>query len=285
MSGDMHGKVCVVTGATSGIGLATAQILASKGARLVLVGRDRKRGEMAVKIVDNRAKDARTSIHYGDLSVIAEMKRVAAAIAAAEPKIDVLLNCAGAAFQPRQVTIDGIEKTFALNHLSYFVLGNLLAENVRAAAPSRIVNVASRAHEDAVIDFGDLMFERNYTGLAAYGKSKLANVLFTRELARRLAGTGVTVNALHPGFVNTRLGDNVGGIASVVVGLLKFFTGRPVAKGAETPVYLASSPDVAAITGQYFRDCKIVTPSAAARDDDAARRLWEESVKLTGVGG
>src|ERR1700741_890231 len=290
MSGGMNGKVCVVTGATSGIGLMTAQALAAMGARLVLVGRDRTRGELSVKIVDKRTTGGRTSIHYGDLSAIAEMKRVAAGIAAAEPRIDVLINCAGPAFRPRAVTVDGIEKTFALNHLSYFVLSNLLLPNLRAAASrpnsgARIISVASEAHGRATLDFDVLMFETDYNGLAAYGKSKLANILFTRELARRIEGTGVTANVLHPGFVNTRIGDNVGGISSFIFNLLKFLWARPISRGAETPGYLASSPDVAGISGQYFSDCQIARPSRAAEDDAAARRLWEESVRFTGVGG
>jgi len=262
----MHGKICVITGGTSGIGLAAAQALAAKGARIVLVGRDRARGEAAVKRVGGR-----TSIHYGDLSVIAGMKQVAAEIAAAEPKIDVLINNAGAAFGRRQVTADGIEQTFALNHLSYFVLTNILLGSLKAAPPARIVNVSSVAHQRGRLDFDDLMLTRSYDGRTAYGTSKLANILFTRELSRRLAGTRVTANALHPGIVNTRFGDNIGGIVSLIIGLGKMLIGRTPEKGG--------------VTGGYFVDCKLTKPSAAAQDDAAARRLWEESVRLTGAGG
>jgi NAD(P)-dependent dehydrogenase (short-subunit alcohol dehydrogenase family) len=278
----MRGKVCVVTGATSGIGLETARRLAAMGARIVMVGRDRARGAAALARVPGAA------IHYADLSRIAEMKRVAAEVAAAEPAIDVLLNNAGAAFQPRQVTDDGIEKTFALNHLSYFVLSNLLLGNLRAAAAARggarIVNVASRAHERATLDFDDLMFEKNYFGTKSYARSKLCNILFTRELARRLAGTPITANALHPGFVKTRIGDSVGGVYALIFKTLKLLQAIPLEEGAATPTYLASSPEAAKTTGQYFSSCRVRTPSAAAQDDEAARRLWDVSVKLTGVG-
>lgn len=274
----MRGKVCVITGATSGIGLETAKELAAMGARLVLVGRDRKRGAAALRQLTSPA-----TIYYGDLSLLSEMKRVAGEIAAAEPKIDVLINDVGAAFSPRQVTPDGLEKTFALNHLSYFVLTNLLLERLKAAAPSRIINVASGAHHGNRLDFSDLQFEKGYRGYRAYGKTKLANILFTRELARRIAGTGVTVNALHPGFVRTHIGDNIGGIQSAIFWLLKL-TARSVRKGAETVVYLASSPEMADVSGQYFFDCRRATPSAAAQNDEDARRLWQESVWLSGVG-
>lgn len=278
--GAMDGKVCVITGGTSGIGLAAAEALARMGARIVLVARDRARAEAAVARIGHA-----TRAYYADLSLIAEMKRVSSDIAVMEPKIDVLINCAGAAFSPRAETTDGIEKTFSLNHLSYFVVTNLLLANVKAAAPSRIVSVASDAHYRGALDFDDLMLKRRYGGFAAYANSKLANILFNRELARRLAGTGATANCMHPGIVNTRWGDNVGGIASLIVGIGKAVIGRTPAKGADTVVYLASSPDVANVTGEYFVDRHPTRPSAAAQDDEAARRLWDESVRLTGVGG
>jgi len=275
----MRGKICVITGATSGIGLEAAKELGAMGARLVLVARDRRRGEVALKCLP-----ANTTIFYADLSLLPEMKRVAGEITAAERKIDALINDAGAAFSPRQITPDGIERTFALNHLGYFVLANLLLERLKTAAPSRIINVASEAHRRSHLDFSDLQFEKGYRGYLAYGRSKLANILFTRELARRIAGTGVTANALHPGFIRTRIGDNIGGIQSAIFGFLKLTMARSVHKGAETVVYLASSSEVAKISSEYFSDCKVVRPSHAAQNDDDARRLWQESVRLTGVG-
>jgi NAD(P)-dependent dehydrogenase (short-subunit alcohol dehydrogenase family) len=278
----MRGKVCVITGATSGIGLETAKELGAMGARLVLVARNRQRGEAAQQALV--ASGVAAKVYYADLSLIAEMKRVAGEIASAEPRIDVLINDAGAAFHPREVTADGLEKTFALNHLGYFVLSNLLLERLKAAAPARIVNVASDAHRGMTLDFSDLQCEKNYKGYRSYGKSKLANVLFTRELARRLAGSGVTANALHPGFVNTRIGDNVGGVAAAVFNFFKGTFARGVKKGAETVVYLASSLEAAGVTGEYYFDCKTKTPSTAASNDDDARRLWQESARIAGVG-
>jgi retinol dehydrogenase 12 len=204
------------------------------------------------------------------------MKRVAAQIADQERRIDVLINNAGALFARRRLTQDGLEFTFALNHMAYFVLTEGLRERLLASRPARIINTASAAHQDATLDFDDLQSANNYRALKAYSRSKLCNILFTRELARRLQGTGVTANCLHPGFVATRFGDQSGGPIAHVVWLAKFFAISP-AKGAETIVYLASSPDVAATTGQYFYKCLPTTPSSQARDDRSALLLWQRS--------
>ncbi len=278
----MRGKVCVITGATSGIGLEAAKELGAMGARLVLVARDRTRGESTQQ--DLVAKGVATKIYYADLSRLSEMKRVASEIAAAEPRIDVLINNAGALFNRREETADGIELTFALNHLGYFVLANLLKERLAQARPARIVNVASEAHRGEKLDFSDLQFRNNYRGLKAYGCSKLCNILFTRELARKLAGSGVTANCLHPGFVATRFGDNNAGVFRFGIGIAKRIAGRKVEKGAETVVYLASSPDVERVSGEYYFDCWPKRPSAAASNDDDARRLWAESARLAQAG-
>ncbi len=276
----MQGKLCVITGATSGIGLVAAENLAAMGARLVLIGRDPERGEAALRRIRRRTPDAQASIRYADLSRLSEMNRVAGEIAAAEPRIDVLINNAGAMFQRRSVTEDGLERTFALNHMAYFVLSNRLRDRLVAAAPARIVSVASEAHRGNTLDFADLQSERNYRPLAVYGRSKLANILFTREMARRLAGTGVTANCLHPGFVASRFGDNNPGLMGLGIGIAKRLFAISPEKGGETIVYLASSPEVAQVTGGYFAKCRAAVPSAAAQDDAAARRLWEESAKL-----
>ncbi|MGO8920000.1 MAG: SDR family oxidoreductase [Stellaceae bacterium] len=281
----MEGKVCVITGATSGIGLIAAERLAAEGARLVLVGRDKARGEAALARIRGRAPSAQLSIHYADLSLLAEMERLAAAIAAAEPRIDVLINNAGAMFSRRSVTADGLERTFALNHMAYFVLSNRLRDRLTAAAPARIVSVASEAHRGNTLDFGDLQSAKSYRGFSVYGRSKLANILFTRELARRLAGTGVTANCLHPGFVATRFGDNNGGLIRLGIGIAKNLFAISPEKGAETIVYLAASPEVAAVSGGYFAKSRPATPTAKAQDDAAAKRLWEESAKLAHMAG
>jgi NAD(P)-dependent dehydrogenase (short-subunit alcohol dehydrogenase family) len=281
----MQGKVCVITGATSGIGLIAAERLAAEGARLVLVGRDPARGDAALARIRKAAPRAELAIRYADLTRLAEMERIAAEIAAAEPRIDVLVNNAGGLFPRRRVTEDGLERTFALNHMAYFVLSNRLRGRLEAAAPARIVSVASIAHRGNKLDFDDLQFARNYSGYTAYGRSKLANILFTRELARRLAGTGVTANCLHPGFVATRFGDNAGGLIRLGFNLVKNFMAITPEEGAKTTVYLASSPEVAGVTGGYFIKCRPATPSAEAQDDAAAKRLWEESAKLAKLAG
>jgi NAD(P)-dependent dehydrogenase (short-subunit alcohol dehydrogenase family) len=275
----MQGKVCVITGATSGIGLVAAERLAAMGARLLLVGRDPARGETALEAIKGRAPQAAVRIVYGDLSRLSEMNRVAQEIAALEPRIDVLINNAGAMFTERRVTEDGLERTFALNHMSYFVLTNRLKDRLVAAAPARIVNTASGAHHGQLLDFADLQSEHGYRGLRVYGRSKLANILFTRELARRLQGTGVTANCLHPGFVATRIGENNSMLFRIGLAIAKRFALSPE-NGAETIVYLASSPEVATVTGGYFYQCRPANPSAAARDDATARRLWHESAKI-----
>jgi len=278
----MRGKTVVITGATSGIGQVAAEKLAAMGARLVLVARDKTRGEAELTRLQALSSGVKHSIHYADLSRMAEVKRVAAEIAAAEPRIHVLINNAGALFSTRQVTADGLELTFATNHMSYFILTHGLRDRLRAAAPARVVNVASDAHKGEKLDFNDLQSANGYRGLHVYGRSKLCNILYTRELARRWEGSGVTANSLHPGFVSTRFGDQSGGMLSFGVRAAKAFAISPE-KGAETIVYLASSEDAAQANGLYYYKCRPATPTKEAQDDDSARRLWQASEKLAGI--
>ncbi len=282
---DMKGKTCVITGATSGIGLMSALGLAACGARLVLIGRDRARGEAALARLAREAPKTEVEIHYGDLARLEEVRRLAVLLNERLPRIDVLLNNAGAIFWRRSVTAEGFERTFALNHMAYFVLTELLRGRLVACAPARVVNVASEAHRGAAVDFDDPQSARHYSGWRAYQRSKLCNILHTRELARRFAGTGVTANCLHPGFVASRFGDDNGGLFRLGVSLAKHFKGISPERGAETPIYLASSPDIAGVTGTYFRKCAPAEPSAAAQDDAAAARLWQESARLAGLPG
>jgi NAD(P)-dependent dehydrogenase (short-subunit alcohol dehydrogenase family) len=279
----MREKVVVITGATSGIGEVAADRLAQKGARIVFVARDRARGEAMRKHLRAIAGHADHLVHYADLSRLSDMMRVGKEIANSEPQIDVLINNAGAMFGRRETTDDGLERTFALNHMSYFVLANLLLDRLKATPGARIVSTASDAHKGARLNFDDLQSARGYSGFAVYGRTKLMNILFTRELARRLAGTGVTANCLHPGFVATRFGDQSGGLLSFGVGLAKTFALTPEL-GAETIIYLASSPAVEGETGGYYYKCKPDTPSRAAQNDADAGRLWDISAKISGVG-
>lgn len=277
----IRGKVVVITGGTSGIGQIAARQLAALGARIVLVARHRGRADATLAGLQEAGPNVAHRAHIADLSILAEMKRVSREIAAAEPRIDVLINNAGNVFPNRQVTPDGLECTFATNHMAYFVLTHELRDRLVASAPSRIVNTTSAAHIGRSLDFDDLQLAKEYSTMAAYGRSKLANILFTRELARRLAGTGVTANCLHPGFVATGLGQRAGGPFGFVVRFAMLFAGR-AERGAQTIVHLASSPDVASVTGAYFISSRQAEPSPAARDDLAARRLWDESERIAG---
>jgi NAD(P)-dependent dehydrogenase (short-subunit alcohol dehydrogenase family) len=277
----MQGKTVVATGATSGIGQVAVVALAAKGARIVLVARDEKRAETTLLKLEAAAPRLGHSLHLADLSSIAETRRMGLAIAAKEPRVDVLINNAGAVFSDRRVTAEGLERSFALNHMAYFVMTVALREKLAASAPARVVSTSSMAHQRAKLDFDDLQMTKGFNGWKAYGRSKLANILFTRELARRLAGTNVTANCFHPGFVATRFGDEAGGWTTRLLPLMRAFAVTP-AEGADTLIHLASSPDVANVTGEYFAKRKIARPSAAARDDASAKRLWDESEKLAG---
>ena len=278
----MQGKVVVITGATSGIGQVAAEKLAGIGARIVQVARDQSRGEAALGRLRQIAPGVPHSIYYANLSRIAEMKRVAAEIAAAEPRIDVLINNAGALFNSRQLTEDGLEMTFATNHMAYFVLTNGLRDRLLGSTPARVVSTSSDAHKGARLDFADLQAAKDYGGFKVYGRSKLCNILFTRELARRWNGNGLTANCLHPGFVATRFGDQSGGMFASVVRVAKTFAISPE-RGAETIVYLASSKDVDGVSGEYFYKCHRATSTREASDDASAKRLWEESAKIAGI--
>ncbi|HEY2070078.1 MAG TPA: SDR family oxidoreductase [Rhizomicrobium sp.] len=277
----MKDKTVVITGATSGIGEVAADRLAQKGARIVFVARDRERGQETLRHLRAIAGHDSHAVHYADLSLISEQKRVAEAIAASEPEIDVLINNAGAMFGARQVSADGLEMTFAVNHMSYFTVTNVLLPKLKAGA--RIVLTASDAHKGAHLDFADLQSEKNYSAFGVYGKSKLCNILFTRELARRLTGTGITANCLHPGFVATRFGDASGGIMSLAIRLAKNFALSPE-QGAQTIIYLASSPDVEGKSGGYYVKSKLAAPTKEAQNDTDAKRLWDISAQIAGVG-
>lgn len=279
----MQDKVVVITGATSGIGEVAADRLAQKGARIVFVARDRERGEATRKHLRAIAGHTDHTVHYADLTKLADQKRVAKEIADSEPQIDVLVNNAGAMFTSREVTEDGLEKTFALNHMSYFVIANMLLDRLKATPHSRIVSTASDAHKGAKLNFDDLQSEHGFSGFGIYGKSKLCNILFTRELAKRLAGTGVTANCLHPGFVGTRFGHNAGGFMGWAVKIAQNFALTPE-QGAETIIYLADSDDVEGKTGGYYYRKELATPTREAQNDADAKRLWDISAKIAGVG-
>lgn len=280
----MEGKTCLVTGATSGIGEVTASELARAGARVVLVGRSRERCEATADRI--RQATARQDVEWAvaDLSSQEEVRRLAAMVKERFPRLDVLVNNAGALFSTRRESADGIEMTFALNHLAYFALTSFLLDTLRASAPARVVNVASDAHRMARpgLDFDDLQGRKRYSGMQAYARSKLANILFTTELARRLAGTGVTANSLHPGFVATNFGQGNGWVSTVIKLTAPVF-GLRAAEGAKTGVYLAASPEVEGVTGKYFVKCRPAEPAPPGRDEQAARRLWQVSEEMIGL--
>jgi NAD(P)-dependent dehydrogenase (short-subunit alcohol dehydrogenase family) len=279
----MHGNTVVITGATSGIGEIAAIRLAEQGARIVFTARDEKRGAATLEKLRRANAATEHVMHLGDLSLVAEQKRLAAGISA-EPRIDVLINNAGALFNKRIETSEGLEKTFALNHMSYFTITNLLLGRLKATPGARIVSTSSRAHTSGKLDFTDLQARKDFRGFRAYGNSKLCNILFTRALAKRLAGTGVTANCLHPGFVATRFADESGGMLRYVVAIAKSLMAIPEEEGAKTIIYLASSPDVALVSGEYFYQCKVATPTAEAQSDADAERLWQESAKIAAIG-
>ncbi len=276
----MHGRTVIITGATSGIGEVAAIRLAERGARIVFTARDAARADATMKKLRAANASAGHAMHLGDLSLLSEMKRLATELAA-EPQIHVLVNNAGALFNRRTETVDGLEKTFALNHMAYFVVTNLLLARLKETPGARIVNVASNAHRGAVLNFADLQSRHGYSGFNVYSKSKLCNILFTRELARRLKGSGVTANCLHPGFVATRFGDQSGGIMRAVIGIAKPLGAIAPEEGADTIIHLASSPEVADINGEYFYKRQITEPTLEARNDADARKLWEISTTLS----
>lgn len=279
---NLEGNVVLVTGATAGIGLETARALAQMGATVVGVGRSAERCAAAEAELRREAGAARVTYLRADLAARAEVRGLADEFWRRHRRLDVLVNNAGAYYARRQVSADGIELTWALNHLSYFLLTLGLLDILKASAPARIVNVSSGAHFGGRIHFDDLEGRRRYDGFAAYSQSKLANVLFTYELARRLAGAGVTVNALHPGFVATRFGHDNGGLMAAGMRLLQRLLARTPAQGAATSIYLASSPEVTGVTGKYFADEKEQASSPESYDAAAARRLWEVSEEMTG---
>lgn len=275
----MTGKTCIVTGANSGIGKVTVLELARMGAHVVMVCRDRTRGEEALGQIKQAVNNASLGLMLCDLSSQQDIRRFAEEFKATHDRLDVLVNNAGVYLRKRTVTVDGIEATFAVNHLNYFLLTNLLLDLLTQSAPARVVSVSSGAHGNGHIDFENLQGEKGYGGVRAYCNSKLANILFTRELAARFAGTGVTANCLHPGAVATGIFRNLPKVLEVII---KLVTMSPE-KGARTSIYLASSPAVEGVTGKYFVNCAEALPSPEAQNDDIARRLWSESERLTGL--
>jgi retinol dehydrogenase 12 len=298
----MVGKICLVTGATAGIGLVTARELARLGATVVIVGRSQERCQQAVETIRREVGPSTIEFITADLSSQAAIRQLAREFQAKHTRLDVLVNNAGALFAYREETVDGIEKTLALNHLAYFLLTLLLLDTLKASAPARVVNVASHAHE--MVDgfnFDDPQASRGSYGQSAWGnalytlfaptrhpalrqyaRTKLANLLFTYELARRLAGTGVTVNALHPGFVASNFMAGNGVLGWFMRRWAGFF-GISAEEGAKTSIYLATSPEVEGVTGKHFTRCREAPTSPASRDETAAQRLWELSESLTGI--
>ncbi len=278
----MNGKICMVTGAASGIGAVTARVLAQQGATVIAVDINTEKGTATTREIQAQTGNPSVEFIQADLSSQNDIRLLARQFLALHQRLDVLVNNAGAMFAERQESVDGIEMTLALNYLGYFLLTNLLLDALKASAPARIVNVSSRSHARATIDFDDLQFRSGYTGLRAYERSKLAIILFTYELARRLQGSGVTANALHPGIVATDFASDGGGRMGVIMRLFRFGFITPE-QGAQTSIFLATSPKVEGITGEYFVNCKSVPSSPASYDKAIACRLWRWSEDRTNL--
>lgn len=276
---NMNGKVCLVTGANSGIGKETALALAKMQARVVMVCRDRARGEAALQEVKQQSGNDALELRLCDLSSQKSTRQFADEFTATHDRLDVLVNNAGVYLRKRTLTTDGIEATFAINHLAYFLLTNVLLDLLKRSAPSRILNVASDAHAYGQIDFENLQGEKKYGGARAYANSKLENIVFTYELARRLEGTGVTANCLHPGAVATGLFRS---LPKPLESIIKLFTLSPE-KGAQTSIYLAASPAVEGVNGKYFVKQAVAKSSESSYNEEVAHRLWDLSAQLTGL--
>ena len=282
-TGSMTGKTVLITGGTGGIGKAAAIGLASLGARVGITGRDRARAERAAGEISHESGNSAVDVFVADMSAQAEVRRLAGEVLAAYPRLDVLVNNVGGFWAHRHVTADGLEHTLALNHLAPFLLTNLLLERLIASAPARIVTVSSAAQSTGRIDFDDLMGERKYSGQRAYNQSKLANVMFTYELARRLEGTGVTATTMHPGVTNTAFSaEDPARWFAPLVALMRPFMRSPE-RGADTAVYLASSPEVEGVSGRYFSDRKVKKSNESSYDTATTTRLWSVSAELVGL--
>ncbi len=280
----LAGRTCLVTGATSGIGLETALGLVRLGARVLLVGRSRERGNEALERARAEGGPGTAELLLADLASLDEVRRLADSVLEAAPALHLLVNNAGVVNLRRTTTRDGFETMFAVNHLAHFLLTLQLLDRLRESAPSRIVHVASDAHRFGVLDIDDLQSERRYGAMKSYGRSKFANILFSNELARRLEGSGVTSNSLHPGAVATRLGKNNGWLGELATGLLRPFFLTPE-QGARTTLHVATEPTLEKTSGRYFARQKEARPSAATRNPELGRQLWERSAALCGLEG
>lgn len=281
--GEMNGKIVMVTGANAGLGKETSLALARMGATVICVCRDKARGEAAVAEIKQRSGSDKVELMLCDLSSQKSIRAFADEYKRTHGKLHVLVNNAGVVIQKRSVTVDGIESTFALDHLGYFLLTHLLLDVIKASAPARIVNLSSEAERAGHIDFDDLQFEkRRYAAFGAYCQAKLANIMFTYDLAQRLEGTGVTVNAVHPGPVATNFGSDSTGVFNLAMKIFKKFALTPE-KGAQTSIYLASSPEVEGITGKYWTKKKPIKSKGESYDEHVRRRLWELSERMTGL--
>jgi len=288
MADAMQGKVCLVTGATNGIGYETALGLARKGARVAIVGRDSGRTQACAERIRASVPGAIVDPHVADLSAQAEIRQLAASLRDAYPRLDGLVNNAGAIFDRRELTVDGIERTWALDHLGYVLLTLDLLGPLKASAAAggkpRIVNVASAAHYRGHVDFADIEGARRYGAMRAYSQAKLGNVLFTYALARRVRADGITVNALHPGVINTGFAKNTGGLFGAAWSLIRPFLTQPD-KGAETSLHVATAPELDGVTGRYFSHSRPKASSAESRDESVQERVWALSLAQIGRGG